>query len=219
MLLPAGEADVRGDLLACLDQGDVVDEEADHAFAFPLRGVGIRPEGGEIGCQGTDSGLLFAGEGGGRGGAGVVVVVTGGLQCAQRVVPVGFEAVGDEPVVGVDGEVAAAGEVRVVAGAFDLVAAQRVSFGGAGFDLGPDGEGDLDRERGKGVAAPLLAGPDRLEHAQIQQRRDVTEFAAFGDVTQQPPHDLAAAGLGQLRDHVNLAGPRDRRDLAGHFGA
>jgi len=32
-----------------------------------------------------------------------------GLQGAQCVVPVGFEAVGDEPVVRVDGEVAAAG--------------------------------------------------------------------------------------------------------------
>ena len=79
----------------------------------------------------------------------------GGLQRAQGVVPVGFEGVGDEPVVGVDGEVAAAGEVGVVAGAFDVGAAQLVGFVGAGFELGLDGEGDLERERGDGVEQQL----------------------------------------------------------------
>jgi hypothetical protein len=59
-------------------------------------------------------------------------------------------------------------------------------------------------------AAPLLAGPDRLEHARIQQRRRVAELAAFGDVTQQPAHDLAAAGLGHLWDHVDLPRASDR---------
>jgi hypothetical protein len=44
----------------------------------------------------------------------------GGLQCAQRLVPVGFEGVGDEPVVRVDCEVPAAGEVGVLAGSFDV---------------------------------------------------------------------------------------------------
>ena len=33
----------------------------------------------------------------------------------------------------------------------------------------------------------------------IHQRRGVAEFAALGDVAQQPAHDLAAAGLRQLR--------------------
>ena len=70
------------------------------------------------------------------------------MQGAQRVVPVGFEGVGDEPVVGVDGEVAAAGQVGVVAGAFDVGGAQRVGFGGAGVQFGLDGEGDLERRAG-----------------------------------------------------------------------
>ena len=59
-------------------------------------------------------------------------------------------------------------------------------------------------------AAPLLAGPDRLEHARIQQRRRVAELSAFGDVTQQPAHDLSAAGLGHLWDHVDLPRTSDR---------
>jgi hypothetical protein len=61
-----------------------------------------------------------------------------------------------------------------------------------------------------GLAAPLLAGPDRLEHAGIQQRRGVTEFTALGDVAQQSAHDLAAAGFRQLRHHMDLPRPRDR---------
>ena len=68
-------------------------------------------------------------------GAGVLVVVVGGLQGTERVVPVGLEAVGDEPVVRVDGEVAAAGEVGAVAGAFDVVACAAVGLGGAGVEL------------------------------------------------------------------------------------
>ena len=97
--------------------------------------------------------LVFelVGEGGCCGGAGAFVVLARGLQGAQRVVPVGFEAVGDEPVVRVDGQVAAAGQVGAVAGAFDVPAAQCVGFGGAGVEFGLHGQGDLERVRGEGV--------------------------------------------------------------------
>ena len=42
-----------------------------------------------------------------------------------------------------------------MAGAFDVAAAQRVGFVGAGFELGLDGERDLERERGDGVEQQL----------------------------------------------------------------
>jgi hypothetical protein len=42
---------------------------------------------------------------------------------AYRVVPVGFEAVGHESVVRVDGQIAAAGEVRAFVGALDVLTA------------------------------------------------------------------------------------------------
>jgi hypothetical protein len=41
------------------------------------------------------------------------------LLSARRGVPVGFAGVGDEPVNGVDGQVAAAGQVGMVAGALN----------------------------------------------------------------------------------------------------
>ena len=63
---------------------------------------------------------MLVGERGVRGGGGVFVVVLGGLELAELVVPVGFEGVGDEAVVGVDREVAAAGELGVLACALDV---------------------------------------------------------------------------------------------------
>src|ERR1700737_3742594 len=49
-------------------QGDGVDEQADHAFTVALLGMWVGPECGEICCQGTDSVLQLAGEGGCGGG-------------------------------------------------------------------------------------------------------------------------------------------------------
>jgi hypothetical protein len=89
---------------------------------------------------------------------GPFVVVAGVLQWAQGVVPVGFEAVGNEPVVGVDGEVAAAGEVGAVTGPLHVGASQGVGLVAAGFELGLHGEGDLERERGDGVEQELTDG-------------------------------------------------------------
>ena len=40
--LSAAEADVEVDLVG-FGEGDVVDEEPDHAFTFPLGGVGVGP--------------------------------------------------------------------------------------------------------------------------------------------------------------------------------
>ena len=58
------------------------------------------------------------GDGGGLGGSAVVFAGVG--QGAQRGVPVGFQGVGDEPVGGVDGQVAAAGGVGGVLGALHV---------------------------------------------------------------------------------------------------
>ena len=94
--------------------------------------------------------------------AGLVVGGLGVVERAQRGVPVRFEGVGDEPVGGVDGQVAAAGQVGVVAGALDVGGAQRVGFGGAVLEFGGDGERGLDGQRGEGVQEQL---PDGLVQA------------------------------------------------------
>jgi hypothetical protein len=148
--LSSAETDVEVDP-AVLDQGDIVEEQPGYALAFPRWGSRIGPESGKVGGQGADALLVLIVEDGPSGGGGPLVVSVGLLQGAQGIVPVGFEAVGDEAVVGVDGEVAAAGEVGAVSGPLHVRLAQRVGFVGAGFDFGLDGERDVEGKGGNGV--------------------------------------------------------------------
>jgi hypothetical protein len=147
--LSAAESDVEVDLVG-LVEGDVVDDEPDHPFAFSLGGGGVGPQSREVGGQGADLGLLLVVEGG-VGLHGPVVGVLGVAELAQRVVPVGFEAVSDEPVVGIDRQVAAPGGLGAVAGPFDVGGTEPVGLGGAAGELVLDAQGDLERERGEGV--------------------------------------------------------------------
>lgn len=99
--LSAAEADVDMDLVG-LVEGDVFEQQAGDPFAFSLWSARIGPELGEVGGELTDPGLVLVGELGVRCGGSVFVVVLGGLELAELVVPVGFEGVGDEAVVGID---------------------------------------------------------------------------------------------------------------------
>ena len=90
--------------------------------------------------------------------AGLVVGGLGVVEGAQGGVPVGFEGVGDEPVGRVDGQVAAAGEVGVVAGALDVGGADGVGFGGTLLEFGGDGQCRLDGQRGEAVQEQLAGG-------------------------------------------------------------
>ena len=112
------------------------------------------------------------------------------LRVAQRVVPVGFEGVGHEPVVGVDGQVAATGQLGAMAGPLDVAAPQSVGFVGACFELGLHGEGDLERERGDGVEQQLADG-------------GVDAGAGDGQAERVPPS-------GSLRRCTGSRGPRRR---------
>ena len=134
---PAGQADVRGDGVAGPGDGDVGEQQPGDALAFAGRGGGVVPDRGQVGDQLADPGLLGVGELPGVVLAGLLAGVLGLAEGAQGGVPVGFEGVGDEPVGGVDGEVAAAGQVGVVAGALDVGGAQRVGFGRRGAGVRP----------------------------------------------------------------------------------
>ena len=53
----------------------------------------------------------------------------------------------------------------------------------------------------------LVFGPQAGQHAVVFQRRGVADgLAAGGDVAQQPPHDLAAAGFRQRGGEVDVVG-------------
>jgi hypothetical protein len=100
--------------------GDVGEQQPGDALAFPHRGGGVVPDGGQVGGQLADPGLLGAGELAGTFLAGLVIGFLGLAEGAERGVPAGFEGAGDEPAGGVDGQIAAAGQVGVVAGALDV---------------------------------------------------------------------------------------------------
>ena len=80
----------------------------------------------------------------------------------------------------------------------DLADLQAKNRPGAGFVPGPR------------LSTWLLGGSNRVEHARVEQRGGVAEFALLGDVAQQTSHDLAAAGLRQLGYHVQFPRSRDR---------
>src|ERR1019366_2349601 len=101
--------------------------------------------------QGEDAGLLLLVERG-VGVAGTGVVVAGLGEFAQPGVPVGFQGAGDQPVGGVDGQVAAPCGVGGVLGALHVGGADGVGLAGVGGQFGCDGHGGLQRERGEGIA-------------------------------------------------------------------
>jgi hypothetical protein len=119
VVLPALQSHVAGDRFPVPGDGNVGEQQAGHALAFSLRSGRVVPDRGEVSDQLAYSGFPGFGEIGSGGILCLVVGVLGILECAQRGVPVGFQGVGDEPVGGVDVQLAAAGQVGVVAGAFD----------------------------------------------------------------------------------------------------
>ncbi len=125
-----------GQLLACLVQSDVGDEQPDQPFAFPHRGRRVGPERGEVCRERADPGLLLVGQRPVAGLGSALVLVAGVGELAQLVVPVGFELVGDEPVGGVHGEVAAAGGISGVLCALHAHLADPVGIGGALREFG-----------------------------------------------------------------------------------
>src|SRR3954454_25148171 len=63
-----------------------------------------------------------------------------------------------------------------------------------------------------GLTHPLT---NSIGDRRVEQSGDIAELAVLGDVTKQPAHDLAAAGLGQLGADQDLAWFRDGSDLSG----
>src|SRR3954454_11052704 len=74
------------------------------------------------------------------------------------------------------------------------------------------------RER-RGSVVSLLAGAgggpalELVDDAGVGEGGRVAEIAALGHIAQQAPHDLAAAGLGQIVGEDDRLGPGDRADL------
>ncbi len=117
----AAEADVGDDLLLS-EQRDVLQDEANHALALPNRCGRVPPEAGEVGGQGQDLGPLLLIEEKAVSLALAFIVFLSGREGAQLVVPLGFQGVRHQPMVGVDAEEAALGQFGFVASSLKLLA-------------------------------------------------------------------------------------------------
>jgi len=152
-------------------------------FSFALRGRRVAPEAGEVDGQGQDLRSFVLIEEQALGLVLAVVLLLGGTQGAQFCVPVGFQGISDEPVVGVDAQVAALGQLCLVASAFDLLPAQTVGFLGASLELFLDGERHLQGQR-----------TDRLDQ-EVAGGHLIVRFAVHAPPLRWPPSAISANTL------------------------
>ena len=134
---------------------DLVEQAAQQPFSVLVGGGRCRPHGGEIVAEREDGCFLLGGQGfrsccfaAGEFGLGVG-------EGLQRGVPLGLQSAGDQPVVRVDGAVAALGAAGLVAGLLDLAAPLRQRGVVAVLELLGGGQAGLQRRR-------LQRGQERL---------------------------------------------------------
>ena len=167
-----------------LDKGDVFNDVGEQPLAFSVWGIGIAPKLLEVHRHGdeplVDGGVedeLIA-------LLDTLALLAGIGQYAELVVPIAFEHVGDEAIVGVDQHKAALGEIGVGLGALDRAAPQPVCLFVARLDLPAHFERQFDGQ----VNGYLLA--EKMEK----------RLAGGG----APDHGAMRAGREALRRHLNM---------------
>jgi hypothetical protein len=136
-----------GDDLLAAQQGDVLDQDPDHALALTLGNGRISPQPWEVGGQREDLLPMSVLEDSVVGLPPALVFLLRVLKCTQLVVPVRLELLRHQPVVGIDTQVAALGELGLVTSPFHLLLAESVGLAGASSELVVDCERHLQRER------------------------------------------------------------------------
>ena len=141
--------------LRAFGHGDVAHKQAEDALAVSLSRGGRRPQLGEVAGELEDLSLLF-----GRHGPhclsfegcqlGFEI-----LQALHGIVPTLLEGGSDETICGIDGLIAALGEIDLVAGTFDPHAPLRADLVIALFQAGECGECQFDRHRCDGANQPF----------------------------------------------------------------
>ena len=97
-------------------------------------------------------------------------------------------------------------------GAALMVASVRAASGSA---PGEPGRSVRSRVSASVPVPALQPSRDEIHHRGVLQRRHIAQRSVLGDVAQQAPHDLAGAGLGQLRDEHDLPWLGDRSERLG----
>ena len=202
---------------------DLVEQGAQQLFAVLVGGGRRRPHRGEVVAEGEDRRFLLRGQGFRARGLAASEFGLGVGQLLQRGVPLGFQAAGDQPVVRVDGPVAALGPAGLVAGLLDLSAPLGERGVVAVLELLGGGQAGLQRgglQRGQERVGD--GGVDRdAADAQVPGAAAVDELAGAGAV-------VAGGGLGRavvVDGELAPAGPaggqplQQRAALADRAGA
>jgi hypothetical protein len=174
-------------------------------------GVGVRPDGGEVGGQGEEALARRGVDGQLIGGTLTLVFLLRQAEGAQFGVPVGLEGIGDESMGGVHLQVAMLGQVGLVLGPLDLTVAPAVGLGQAVGDLLLDGEGQLHGHRRDRLNEQLADGGIEVGAEQALAGR-VAEVATAAEADVAEDQLPAAAGV-VVDVHTTAAPPADGASL------
>jgi len=217
---PASEADPGGDGLV-LEEGDVVEEEADDPFSVSVRGARGAPEPGEVGGQGEDAGPLLWTRLHPVGLALALGVFLGLVKVAKPGVPFALEDVGHQAVVGVDAQVAGLGEVGFVAGALDVLGSEPIHRFGLLGEFLLDLEGHVERQGGDPLDEEFADGlVDGGSGNPLAGRPGVLDRVALADVVRGEPASARVVGHGHAPAAAAADGQalQERGPFAGRAG-
>ena len=114
--------------LLAFDERHVVDDQSQHALALTVRRGGIPPEAGDIVRQCQNAGPLFVVEARTVGVVLLSIAFLRFIQEAQFVIPVRFQRVGDQSIVGIDPHESVTREIDVVLRPVDGLATKGVGL-------------------------------------------------------------------------------------------
>ena len=167
--LSAAEAHMNGDRIG-FEERDVLDQEREEPFTLACFGEWIVPHARKIMSEREDAFTRLFAEQSLVGLVLTVLLLCKSLQMAQGLIPLGFERIGHQSVIGIAFEKSPAFEFGLVAGAFDVLLTKCIGLLDTSGDLLLDGEGHLDRRRCHGFEQQRtdggidLAAANRLTH-------------------------------------------------------
>lgn len=210
VVAPARQAHRGGDV-ALLDESNVLDEQAEHAFALALRRIRVPPDDREVGGQGEDALTLVVVHGEPIGIALALVILLGHPQGTQFRVPVGLERIGDESIRRIDLHVAVPRLVGLDLRTLDLAVPRAISLLDPSRDLFLHGKRQLEGHRRDRLDEQLAHGgidvgaDDALAH-RVAQALAAAEAQVVGS-------ELAAAAVAVVHVHPAAAQPAQHTAL------
>ena len=133
------------------DQGDILDEQPQHPLAVSRRRARIIPDTWQVGDQRGHPFLHLGSDRRGLGFACTRIRVFGFGQPLERLVPVAFQVVGDEPILGPHEQELPLRQLGVFAKPRNLRSFGAIDLGGPGPQLVEHLDGHVDRCRGDGI--------------------------------------------------------------------